>query len=114
MIRKIVNRNVNRTVVTRINMQTVIDEKTSVYLSHSQAVPSDHVVRYVEFLFGLDVHQSVSRNLEPVAGTKPSGITSKPAIEDHFKTGQRTITLDDLFYLIGWRSGKSSWLQSGR
>jgi hypothetical protein len=26
-----------------------------------------------------------------------SGITSKPAIEDHFKTGQRTITLDDLF-----------------
>jgi hypothetical protein len=27
---------------------------------------------------------------------KPSGITSKPAIEDHFKTGQRTITLDEL------------------
>src|SRR6266702_4103784 len=26
----------------------------------------------------------------------PSGITSKPAIEDHFKTGQRTITLDEL------------------
>src|SRR5438309_11930959 len=25
-----------------------------------------------------------------------SGITSKPAIEDHFKTGQRTITLDEL------------------
>src|SRR5437588_12513241 len=25
-----------------------------------------------------------------------SGITSKPAIDDHFKTGQRTITLDEL------------------
>jgi len=25
-----------------------------------------------------------------------SGITSKPAIEGHFKTGQRTITLDEL------------------
>jgi hypothetical protein len=23
-------------------------------------------------------------------------VTSKPAIEDHFKTGQRTITLDEL------------------
>ena len=42
-----------------------------------------------------------------------SGITSKPAIEDHFKTGQRTITLDDLFYLTGWQSGKSSLLRSG-
>jgi hypothetical protein len=25
-----------------------------------------------------------------------SGVTSKPAIEGHFKTGQRTITLDEL------------------
>jgi hypothetical protein len=25
-----------------------------------------------------------------------SGVTSKPAIEGHFKTGQRTSTLDDL------------------
>ena len=25
----------------------------------------------------------------------PSGVTSKPAIEGHFKTGQRTITLDE-------------------
>ena len=32
----------------------------------------------------------------------PSGVTSKPAIEGHFKTGQRTITLDDsvLPYLL--------------
>ena len=37
----------------------------------------------------------------------------KPAIEDHFKTGQRTITLDNLFYLTGWRAGKSSLGQSG-
>ena len=29
----------------------------------------------------------------------PSGVTSKPAIEDHFKTGQRTITLDELVLL---------------
>ena len=27
----------------------------------------------------------------------PSGVTSKPAIEGHFKTGQRTITLDEPF-----------------
>ena len=40
-------------------------------------------------------------------------ITSKPAIEDHFKTGQRTITWTNLFYLTGWRSGKSSLTQSG-
>src|SRR5664279_1501903 len=29
--------------------------------------------------------------------TFPSGVTSKPAIEGHFKTGQRTITLDEPF-----------------
>ena len=38
---------------------------------------------------------------------KSSGVTSKPAIEGHFKTGQRTNTLDDLFYLTDWQSGKS-------
>jgi len=31
----------------------------------------------------------------PLGHLIASGITSKPAIEDHFKTGQRTITLDD-------------------
>jgi len=30
------------------------------------------------------------------AELRSSGVTSKPAIEGHFKTGQRTITLDDL------------------
>ena len=40
-----------------------------------------------------------------------SGVTSKPAIEGHFKTGQRTSTLDDLFYLTGWRSGKCNLVQ---
>ena len=34
-------------------------------------------------------------------------ITSKPAIHDHFKTGQRTSTPDtNLFYLAGYCSGK--------
>jgi len=44
-----------------------------------------------------------------------SGVTSKPAIEGHFKTGQRTITLDELlFYPTGWPFGKSNLIQSGR
>ena len=29
-----------------------------------------------------------------------SGVTSKPAIEGHFKTGQRTSTLDDLSFTL--------------
>jgi hypothetical protein len=36
----------------------------------------------------------------------PSGVTSKPAIEGHFKTGQRTNTLDDLvlpYWLSVWQ-----------
>ena len=35
-----------------------------------------------------------------------SGVTSKPAIEGHFKTGQRTITLDELvlpYRLARWQ-----------
>ena len=35
-----------------------------------------------------------------------SGVTSKPAIEGHFKTGQRTSTLDDLvlpYQLAVWQ-----------
>src|SRR5258706_15952048 len=51
---------------------------------------------------------------ELVHGSKASGVTSKPAIEGHFKTGQRTITLDEpLFYLTGWLFGKASLIQSG-
>src|SRR5437588_12983179 len=42
-----------------------------------------------------------------------SGITSKPAIEDHFKTGQRTITLDELVLPYRLAVGKSSLTQSG-
>ena len=34
--------------------------------------------------------------VQHLLGAGASGITSKPAIEDHFKTGQRTITLDEL------------------
>lgn len=38
--------------------------------------------------------------------TLSSGVTSKPAIEGHFKTGQRTITLDELvlpYRLARWQ-----------
>ncbi len=41
------------------------------------------------------------------ASTPTSGVTSKPAIEGHFKTGQRTNILDDPFYPAGWRFGNS-------
>ena len=46
------------------------------------------------------------RDLYKGEGRRPSGITSKPAIEGHFKTGQRTITLDELvlpYRLARWQ-----------
>src|SRR5438105_939514 len=52
-----------------------------------------------------------SRKLLPSRSESTSGVTSKPAIEGHFKTGQRTSSLDDLFYLTGWRSGKCNLVQ---
>src|SRR5437764_11415711 len=38
----------------------------------------------------------MSKIVEPIV-SRASGVTSKPAIEGHFKTGQRTITLDEPF-----------------
>jgi hypothetical protein len=50
-------------------------------------------------------HDAKLANGVPVAvysrSDSPSGVTSKPAIEGHFKSGQRTSPWTNLFYLAG-------------
>jgi hypothetical protein len=44
----------------------------------------------------------------------PRGSLQKPAIEGHFKTGQRTLTLDGLVLPYRTAVGNSNLIQSGR
>ncbi len=49
-------------------------------------------------IFQLERQSSAIDNaIEVLRGVSASVVTSKPAIEGHFKTGQRTITLDEPF-----------------
>jgi hypothetical protein len=67
---------------------------------------------HVKFLdFDLDeIQLGCGDTLDPLRRglvRRSSGVTSKPAIEGHFKTGQRTSTLDYLIFSTGRRSGNS-------
>jgi hypothetical protein len=53
------------------------------------------------------MEQDVGFRADNKEGCTASVITSKPAIHDHFKTGQRSRTQDmKLFYRVGGSSGK--------